>query len=617
MSRPQPSPTAEPVLRRVLHHFGPEIRRQRRWIGTAVVALFAEVGLRVLEPWPLKFVFDRLLAPVLVSDTTATAATSLGSRVAAMSSTSLLTAAALAMLGIAGLRALAAYWNTVGFAIAGNRSLADVRSRLFRKLQYMSLAFHNRSRAGDLVIRVIGDISLLQDAAVTAFLPLLARLLILVGMVGTMFWMEWRLALLALALLPLFFLRTVRLSGELRSVARKQRRREGAMAATASESLSAARAVQALSLESTFSTAFGAANQKSQKEDVRGKRLAAALERSVDVFIAAASALVLWFGARFVLRGNLSPGDLLVFLAYLKTAFRPLQDFAKYTARLGKASAAADRILEVLDAVPEVADRPNAVPAPALQGSIEFERITFGHDPTLTHLEDISFRIPPGSRVAVIGASGSGKSTLVGLLLRLFEPRSGTLRLDGRDIHEFTVDSVRRQTGVVLQDTSVFAGTVRDNITLGSVDVTPDAVEAAARLANAHEFISALPQGYDTPVGERGVTLSQGQRQRIAIARAALRNAPILLLDEPISGLDAANAQAITESLIRLGAGRTTLWITHDLREARTADLILHLHEGRLIEAGTHDQLLQKGGSYAAQIRNSFHEGREHHALSV
>lgn len=609
MTPSRPEPEAGPVLRRILHHFGPEIRRQRRWIAIAFLALVAEVGLRLLEPWPLKFVFDRLLAPSLESGSAPPSNP--------VSSSTLLTAAAVAMLAIAGLRALAAYWNTVGFAIAGNRSLADVRARLFRKLQFMSLAFHNRSRAGDLVIRVIGDISLLQDSAVTAFLPLLARLLILIGMVGTMFWMEWRLALLSLALLPLFFLRTVRLSGELRTVARKQRRREGAMAATAAESLSAARAVQALSLESTFSNAFGAANQKSQKEDVRGKRLAAALERSVDVFIAAASAIVLWFGARFTLRGDLSPGDLLVFLAYLKTAFRPLQDFAKYTARLGKASAAADRILEVLDAVPEVADRPDAIPAPPLQGRIEFERIAYGHDPAHTHLEDISFHVAPGQRVAIIGASGSGKSTLVGLLLRLFEPRSGTLRLDGRDMHAFTVESIRRQTSAVLQDTAIFAGTVRDNITLGVTEAPHDAVEAAARLASAHEFITALPQGYDTPVGERGATLSQGQRQRLAIARAALRNAPILLLDEPISGLDDANAQAITEALLRLGVGRTTLWITHDLREARSADLILHLREGRIVEAGSHDQLLRQGGLYAAQLRNTHLEGRDNHAFTA
>lgn len=584
------------ALPKTLRHFAPEIRRQRGRIAAATAALLAEVALRLLEPWPLKFVFDHLLAP-RSAPVTSPAATVAGPEPA--STPALLTAAAVAMLGIAGLRALAAYGSTVGFAIVGNRTLAQVRARLFRKLQFLSLAFHGRSRTGDLVVRVTGDIGLLQDAAVTALLPLLARLFVLVGMVATMFWMEWRLAMLAIGLLPLFFLRTTRLADELRTVARKQRRREGAMAATAAESLAASQAVRSLSLESHFADAFQSANDRSQKADVRGKRLAAALERSVDVFIAAAGAVVLGFGARFVLAGTLTPGDLLVFLAYLKTAFRPLQDFAKYTTRLGKASAAAERIFEILDATPDVVDRPDAVPAPRLRGAIAFEGISFGYDSRQAHLEDISFAIPPRSRVAVVGASGSGKSTLLRLLLRLVEPRSGVLRLDGRDIREFTVESVRRQIGVVLQDTAMFAGTVRDNIALGMPAASIEEITAAARLAQAHDFVVRLPQGYDTPIGERGVTLSQGQRQRLAIARAALRDTPVLLLDEPVTGLDPVNAAAITEALVRLGAQRTLVWVTHDLREARHADLILHLHDGRLVEAGSHHELVRRGGRYA------------------
>ncbi|MBL9127437.1 MAG: ABC transporter ATP-binding protein, partial [Verrucomicrobiales bacterium] len=313
MSTGEPSTrdaAAPNALAKSFRHFAPEIRRQRGWILVATAALFAEVGLRLLEPWPLKYVFDRLLIPRAA--TLARDGIAAGNAALPVETPPLLVGAVLAVLAIAGLRALAAYGSTVGFAIVGNRVLSNVRARLFRQLQFLPLGFHDRARTGDLVVRVTGDIGVLQDTAVTAFLPLIARVFVLAGMVATMFWMNWRLATLAVALLPFFLVRTRRLAGEMRGVARKQRKREGAMAATAAESFAAAHAVRSLSLESRFAESFASANERSQKADVRGKRLAAALERSVDVFIAAAGAVVLGFGARFVLAGTLTPGDLLV-----------------------------------------------------------------------------------------------------------------------------------------------------------------------------------------------------------------------------------------------------------------------------------------------------------------
>ncbi|MBL9128337.1 MAG: ABC transporter ATP-binding protein, partial [Verrucomicrobiales bacterium] len=290
-------------------------------------------------------------------------------------------------------------------------------------------------------------------------------------------------------------------------------------------------------------------------------------------------------------------------------------DFAKYTTRLGKAAAAAERIHEILETTPDVVDRPDAVPAPRLRGDVSFRGVSFGYDAAHAHLHDVSFEVPAGARVAVVGASGSGKSTLLRLILRLVEPRSGVVRFDGRDVREFTVESVRRQIGVVLQDTALFAGTVRDNIALGVAHATDEAIEAAARLAQAHEFVVRLPRGYDTEIGERGVALSQGQRQRLAIARAALRDTPLLLLDEPVTGLDPLNAAALAEALAGLGAERTVFWITHDLAEARGADLVLHLHDGRLVEAGTHAELIRKGGRYAELVRRTSRSERNDHAF--
>ena len=577
--KPAPKDSSRPAsLLDLLRHFGPEIRAQRRWIIVSLLALLAEVSLRLLEPWPIKIVFDHVLGAK-------TSGAAGGFEwFANLTPVGVLTVAAVALVTFTGLRALAAYWNTVGFAIVGTRVLASVRSRLFRHMHLLPLSFHNRARSGDLVVRVISDVGMLQDVTVTALLPLVARLLILAGMIGVMFWMHWQLAMLALALLPLFWLRTVKLTRDIREVAQQQRRREGAMAATAAESFSGMKIVQALAAADAFAEAFGSQNDKSLKQDVKGKRLAASLERSVDFLIAGATALVLWQGARLVLAGSLTPGDLLVFLAYLKSAFRPVQDFAKFTGRLGKASAAGARVIELLETATEVADRPDAVDAPELRGEICFENVSFSYEPGRPVLENVSFTLRAGQTLAILGESGGGKSTLLNLIARLHEPTSGRILIDGRDVRDYRVDSLRRRLGIVLQENVLFAGSIRDNIALGLPKATDEHVEAAARIANAHHFIVELAEGYDTPVGERGATLSQGQRQRIAIARAAIRGASLLLFDEPTTGLDEVNERGVIEGLQNLSRGRTALWVTHNPRHAELADVVVRIESGRVAE---------------------------------
>jgi ATP-binding cassette subfamily B protein len=563
----------------------------------SLATLLMEVGLRLLEPWPLKVVFDRVINKMHGAN---------GYRVTLFDifdPVTLLAMMAIAMVAITGLRALAGYGSTIGFAKIGNRVLTRVRAQLYRHVQYLSLSFHARARSGDLVIRVISDVGLLQDVVVTAVLPMLAKALILVGMLALMFWLNWQLALVALAVFPLFWLRTVSMGRKINEVARLQRKREGAMAATAAESITAIKTVKALSLESAFEQQFSRQSEKNLKQDVRAKRLAAGLERSVDLLTAIAGALVLFSGTRLVLRKELSAGELLVFLAYLKNAFRPIQEFAKYTARLGKATAAGERVLDLLERVPEVRDLPEAVRAPVFRGEVRFEAVSFAYEPDQRLLREMDLEVKPGQRVALVGQSGSGKSTLVSLILRLYDPQQGRVTIDGRDIRDYTLESLRSQIGVVLQDNLLFAAPVRENIACGAPAATAEEIEAAARLANAHEFIESLPQGYDTVLGERGVTLSHGQRQRIAIARAAIRQAPILILDEPMTGLDRKNQRAVMESLERLNQGRTTFLITHDLHHATDCDLILYLEGGQLLERGTHETLMQANGRYAALYR--------------
>lgn len=594
MAHSQKLSEALPGIWRVFCDFWPWIQRQRALIAGSLLALFAGVGLKLLEPWPLKFVFDRII-PVGVHGGQSGVAW-----VDALEPITLLTLAALAVVVITGLRAFAEYRSTFGFALIGTRVLTEVRNDLYRHLQTLSLSFHTKARGGDLVLRVIGDTNLLKHVAATAVLPLMASALVLVGMLGIMVWLDWRLTLAALATVPLFWLTTVRLSRRIHEAARKQRARESALAATATESLTAIKVVQALSLEKIFAEDFRGRSKKSQNEEIKTSRLSAKLERTVDLLVAVSTALVLWLGARAVLRGDLTPGDLLVFLAYLRRAFNPVQDLAKYAGRMAKAAAAGERVIQVLRQKPEVRDLPGAVVAVGLRGAVRFDHVSFAYELDRPVLENIDFEVLPGQHIALAGPSGIGKSTLLGLLLRLYDSGRGRVLLDGRDLREYTVASLRSQVSVVLQDSLLFAASVRDNIAYGAGNVTREEVEAAARLANADEFIRALPQGYDTILGERGLSLSHGQRQRIAIARAAIRKSPVLLLDEPTTGLDEENERAVTEALLRLAQGRTTLIVTHNLLWATRADLILYLEEGRVLERGAHAELMRAGGRYAA-----------------
>jgi ATP-binding cassette subfamily B protein len=303
------------------------------------------------------------------------------------------------------------------------------------------------------------------------------------------------------------------------------------------------------------------------------------------------------------MRNEITPGDLIVFLAYLKNAFKPIQDFAKYTGRLAKATAAGERVIEILDRIPEVRDLPGAIAAARFHGDVSFSRVSFAYEPGHPVFDNVNLEVRAGQTVAIVGASGNGKSTLVSLLLRLYDPEQGRVLIDGRDIREFTLESLRAQISVVLQDTLLFAASVRENIGNGYAAATDEDVEWAARVANAHDFIVRLPQGYDTIQGERGVTLSAGQRQRIAIARAAIRRSPILILDEPTTGLDEENERAVIEALERLAHGRTTFLVTHNLKHAARTHLIVVLENGRVVETGAPRELVARGGRYATLSR--------------
>ncbi|EDX85282.1 ABC transporter, ATP-binding protein [Synechococcus sp. PCC 7335] len=600
--RPKTIQQALPRLRRIMRRFWPQIRKQKGLLLLAGLALVAKVLARLLAPWPLKLIFDFVLVP------DAHSAELDWPLLRDLSPNLLLAVLAIAIIATAALRAMSAYASLVGLSLAASRIIAEVRADLYAHIQRLSLSFHYRSKSGDLITRLTSDVDTLRGATVNATLPLAVDTLTLISMVCVMFWIDWELALIGTMVFPLFVISSLRMTKRIKTVSRQQRRRESAMAATVAESIGAIKVVQALSLEKRLEKIFASDNRQSLEDTARTQQLSSGLQRTAEILVAIATALVLWRGAILVQQGTATPGDLLVFITYLKTAFKPTRDLAKEAAKISKATASGERIIDLFEMIPDIRNQPGAIAAPPFHGDIAFRNVYFAYEANRMVLENVSFEAKAGQRIALVGPSGSGKSTLVSLLLRLYDPLLGQVTIDGRDIREYELDSLRQQISIVLQDSILFGTTVRENIAYGidygvgygSGGVSDAEIEKAAKLANAHDFILRLPDGYDTLMSERGSTLSGGQRQRIAIARAAVRQARIVILDEPTVGLDNKSEKAVNEALTRLTTSATTFLITHDLRVSKEFDQILYVENGQILERGTHSALMHQGGHYAA-----------------
>ena len=560
-----------------------------------LVCVVGEAAANLLEPWPLKIVLDDVLRN---KGDHADVLRWIHSLVGA-DKFAILKFACLAVLLIAVLDAVCSYGEKYLTTSMGQWITYDLRRAIYAHVQRLSLAFHDEKRTGDLITRVTDDVDAIQSFVTQGLLGLFINLVTLIGMVGVMFYLNWKFTLVALSVAPFLFFIVYTYTRRIKKATRAVRKKEGEIISVVEEVLSSIRVVNAFAREDYEVKRLEEQGLEQVEIALRARALKAKLTPAVNIIVAAGTCLVLWFGARLVLSGSLSAGSLVVFILYLGKMYKPMQELSKLTDTYTKAAIGYERIQEVLQTDKEVKDRPGAKAAPRFQGNIEFDHVSFAYSPESPILKDVSLKVNAGQVAALVGPTGAGKTSIISLIARFYDPDEGAVKIDGKDIRLFKQKSLRHQISFVLQDTVLFHAPLWQNIAYGKPEATRDEIIKAAELANATEFIDKLPQGYDTMVGERGVTLSGGQRQRIAIARAIIRNTPILVLDEPTSGLDSASEKLVFDALDRLMKGRTTIVIAHRLSTIRSADVIFVVSEGTIAESGAHEQLMKRGGIYA------------------
>ena len=569
----------------------------RPHLGALTLGLLAVIGesaANLLEPWPIKVVLDNVFDAKNGKKLSGWLEHFVHS-VAGTDKLVILKFACLAVLGIALLDALCSYAEKYITTSVGQWVTHDLRRALYSRLQRLSLAYHDQKRTGDLISTVTSDIDSIQSFINSGLLGVLINLITLIGMIGVMLYMNWRFTLIALSVAPFLFAIVYTYTRRIKRAAREVRKKESEIVSIIEEVLGSIRVVKAFSREDYEVRRLDEESLEGVEIALRARGLKAKLAPIVQIVVAVGTCLVLWFGGRL----DVTSGTLVVFILYLGKMYKPMQELSKMTDSYSKAVVGYERIQEVLETDKEVKDLPKSKPAPHLKGKIEFDGVSFAYSADSPILKDVSFTIKRGQVAAFVGPTGAGKTTIISLIPRFYDPISGSVKIDGVDVRNFRQHSLRQQISFVLQETVLFHGPIWQNIAYGKPEARRDEIFRAAELANATEFIEKMPEGFNTIVGERGMTLSGGQRQRIAIARAVIRNTPILILDEPTSGLDASAEKLVVEALERLMKGKTVITIAHRLSTIRAADVIFVIKEGCIVEQGTHDQLVGSGGLYA------------------
>ncbi|MCW2655434.1 MAG: transporter [Mycobacterium sp.] len=583
-----------------------DLLRPHRWSITVILAAtLVQMAMGLAAPWPLKVILDNVVGshrPPQWIDWLLPMLGGGGGKAHIAAAAGIVTVMIAVVTGAA--MYVGSYFTESLSQYVGN----DLRVRLYHHLQELSLAYYDKTRVGTILSTLTGDVQTIQSFASVSTLNIFTDILTLGGMIVVMFWLRWDFALIALAVTPLVAIFVVRVNNAIRTAVKEVRTSQSDLLATLQEGLQSIEVVQAFSREDLEEQRVRKVSMETVTAWLKARRVSSLLSPVVGLAIAVCTGLVLWRGSLLILAGTMTAGALTVFLAYLAKFFQPVRDLGQMTNTIAQVSVAFERVQAVCDADKVIPERPAPADPPPFRGEITFEHVAFGYDPAVQVLRDISFTIRPGQMVGVVGPTGSGKSTVVSLIARFRDADEGYITIDGTNILDYRLHALRCQIGFVLQDTVLLRGTVRDNIAFGRPGATEEDIIQAAKLANADEFITRMPEGYESQVGDRGLTLSGGQRQRIGIARALIRDNPILILDEPTASLDAESEEVVIEALERLMEGRTVITIAHRLSTLRDADKIIVIKDGVVAEDGTHGELLALDGVYAQLHRLQFRE---------
>jgi len=568
------------------------VRPYRGSLAVVLAAMLLETFASLAAPWPLKVVLDNVVAGKHLPYW-------LNGFIGGAGKTQIALLAGIGFIVIAAIGALASYIDSYVSETVAQSVAHDLRMRTYHHLQRLSLSYYDKHRVGASLSTLTSDIDTIQNFASSGTLGILVDILAVFGMFVLMFWLNWAFALLAAAVAPFLLWFVSRHKRALKNSTKEMRSNESEMVAVEMFGLESQRVVEAFGAQELEESRLNQVSRATVQSALRTRKIKAFLSPAVAVTVAASTAFVLWRGAGLVVAGAMTAGELTVFLSYMSRFFKPVQDLAKMTNAVTQVAVAAERVQAILETDEVIPERPNPRPATFPRGEIAFEHVAFEYVAGSPVLTDVSFRVSPGQFVGVVGPTGSGKSTIASLVPRFYDPTGGTITMDGVDIREVQLQGLRQHFGFVLQDTVLFGGSIAENIAYGRPTASPREIVEAAQLANAHEFIKQMPLGYQTMVGERGATLSGGQRQRIGIARAFIRNSPVLILDEPTAALDVEAEGHVMEGLMRLMRGKTVIMIAHRLATLQGADKIIVLKGGVVAEEGSHQALLSLGGIYA------------------
>ena len=572
-----------------------QIRPYKKWVFLILAAMLVEALMGIASPWPLKIIIDNVIGSQPLPSWLQWIDASLIGK----SKMALALATALLLIVITIIGAFAGYANSFYTESVGQYVANDTRLKIYHHLQRLSLGYYDTHQVGKILSTLTTDVSTMQDFVSTSLLTILVDSLTIVGILSLMFYINWVFALIAIAVTPFLLVFVFRFKKAVKKSVREVRKDESSMVAVLQQGLESIRVVNAFGTQNEEETRLKKISLETVHAALRTRKLKALVSPVVSIVVTLCLAVVLWKGSTLVLAGAMTVGALTVILSYLNKFFSPVKDLAKMTNAVAQAVVAMERIQQLLEIDEIIPQKPNAIVPDKLKGEIIFEQISFGYNHETPILKNISLRINSGERIGICGPTGCGKSTVASLIPRFYDPWTGHIVIDGTDITDYDLNGLRKQVGFVLQDTLLFYGSIAENIAYGKPAATQEEIINAARLANAEEFILKMPHGYDTLVGERGVTLSGGQRQRIGIARAVIRDSPILILDEPTAALDTESERLVMDALEKLMEGRTVITITHRLSTISDYDKIFVMRDGGIEEQGTHAELIKQGKLYA------------------